>query len=325
MNEDIEQEKPKRNFPFNNLYLISGLVHGHNKVWMYLFTLSFLMLGYLSFQLAVLFPLSNRLMERGFTENDIVKNPSLIFDSVSLGLDRNIVLLIELGMFVFAFIGFFIGLKYVHQKTLNSILTAYEKFRFKRFWFAFIIWGSLLTASVLLALIFDPESLKFTFNPLGLFFSILIAFALMPIQTGLEELVFRGYLVQGLSQIFKNAYLPLFLTSALFALAHMTNPEVKEFGQVIMFSYYFMFALFMGGLTLLDEGLELAIGIHFANNAISSILVSSQHSVIKAYALFEVTSENPSSEIALWLVMAAITFVIFRSKYKWTNYQLLLK
>ena len=148
---------------------------------------------------------------------------------------------------------------------------------------------------------------------------------LMPVQTGLEELVFRGYLVQGLAQIFKNGIIPLILTSLLFALAHMTNPEVKEFGWPIMFTYYSVFAMFMGAITLIDEGLELAFGIHFANNLVSSILISPPHTPIRPYSIFETTKEDPYMEIIVWSVMAVVTFSIFWFRYRWKNFKLILK
>ncbi len=147
----------------------------------------------------------------------------------------------------------------------------------------------------------------------------------MPIQTGLEEVVFRGYLLQGLALVFKNGIVPLIICSLLFGLAHMSNPEVQRFGWGIMLPYYVCFAFFMGAITLLDEGLELAFGIHFANNLISSLLISSPNSVIKTYSFFEAKSENPHLEILVWLVMAAITWLIFTKKFKWNNYQLLIK
>src|SRR5688572_3889956 len=193
--DDTTQDTPQKSFPFDNLYLISGLVHGFNKAWMYLFTIIFLILGYVSFQMVILFPLADRLMQKGFSETAITSNPSLIFDSNALGIDRNIVFLMELLMFIFAFIGFFIGLKYVHKKTLTSVLTGYEKFRFKRFWFAFLIWGILLTVAVVLEYILNPGDLKLSLNPVGLLISILIMVVFMPVQTGLEEIVFRGYLI----------------------------------------------------------------------------------------------------------------------------------
>ena len=47
------------NLPFNNLYLISGLVNGFNKGWMYLTTVLLLIIGYLLFQSIIFYPLIN--------------------------------------------------------------------------------------------------------------------------------------------------------------------------------------------------------------------------------------------------------------------------
>lgn len=367
--DDTPQDTPKKIIPFNNLYLVSGLVHGFNKFWMYGATLLLLVFGYLLFQSLIVPPLATVLLNNGHTLEEIKSNGNLLFDSDALKLDRNIVLLLELGMFVFGFIGFFIGIRYFHHKLLTSILTGYEKFRYKRFWFAFSIWGGLLFALVLAQYFLFPEDLSIQssgetseagihFNYTGLFISVLIMLVFMPVQTGLEEIVFRGYLVQGLSQIklkmpwwnryfriiepertaridewlnklsvkiFRNGYVPLIITSILFGLAHMTNPEVKAYGWPIMFTYFCGFALFMGALTLLDEGLELAFGIHFANNIISSVLVSTPNSVIKTYSVFETKSQDPYSEIWAWLCMATLTFFIFWLKYRWKNFSLILK
>lgn len=323
--EDVHSDKPQNTLPFDNLYLNTALVNGSNKGWMYLFTILLLVLGYLSFQLILLYPLLNILKQNGITEIEIAENPSLLFDYVALKIDRNILFALELGMFVFACIGFFIGLKYIHHKTFTSVLTGFQKFRAKRFWFAFTIWSSLLILTFVIEYAINPEDFELTFNFFGLLISIGIMLVLMPLQTGIEEIIFRGYLIQGLALFFRNGIIPLFLTSLLFGLAHMSNPEVKKYGWEIMFTYYFIFALFMGAVSLLDEGLELALGIHFANNMISSILVSTPHSVVKTYSLFETQSENVISEILLWLVMASICFMVFKFKYRWTNFKLIVK
>lgn len=319
--KDIVQKK----LPFNNLYLISGLVNGQNKFWMYGFTLLFLVLGYLLFQSIIFYPLINLLKQNGFTETDILQNNNLLFDSTALRIDKNWVLLLELGMFVFAFIGFFVSIRLIHHKSLTSILTGYQKFRFNRFAFAFSIWAILLIISVILNYLVSPDALVINFNLQGFVISAVIMIVLMPIQTGIEEIVFRGYLIQGLSQVLKTGIVPLLITSLLFGLAHMSNPEVKEFGWPIMLTYYVCFALFMGCLTLLDEGLELAFGIHFANNIISSFLISSPNSVIKTYSIFETKTENPAMEIIAWFCMACLTFGIFWMRYRWKNFKLILK
>jgi len=323
--DHIQQDTPKRDLPFNNLYLLSGLVTGYNAFWMYGFTILLLVIGYLGFGSLLTIPLVNKALESGISLQQLTNDSSLLFDSEVVNLDRNIILLIQFGLFVFAAIGFLIGLKFIHKKTITSVLTGFQKFRYNRFWFAFGIWGVLLTTVVIVQYFFSSDTLVINFNLGGFLISLLLMVIFMPIQTGIEELIFRGYLLQGLSQIFKNGYVPLIITSSLFGLAHMSNPEVRAYGWPIMLTYFICFALFMGAITLIDEGLELAFGIHFANNIISSVLVNEPHSVIKSYSIFESTSSSPFAEIVLWFCMAVATFSIFRIKYRWTNFKLILK
>ncbi len=322
--EDINEDV-KPTLPFNNLYLLSGLTNGFNKGWMYAITLLLIIIGYVGYQAIIALPLVQLALNNGITTQQILQNNNLIFDSDALHIDRNIILLLLFGMFVFAFLGFLIGLKKIHKKTLTSVLTGYQTFRFKRFWFAFTIWASMLIFTVLLAFIFEPNSLSINFNIGGFTVSLVLMLVFMPIQTGVEEVIFRGYLLQGLSQVFKNGIVPLLITSSLFGLAHMGNPEVQAYGIGLMLPYYVGFALFLGILTLLDEGLELAFGIHFANNIISSILVTQPNSVIKTYAIFEAKPGNPATEIIMWFCMATITFVIFKTKYRFKNFNLIIK
>lgn len=322
--EDIDEDV-KPTLPFNNLYLLSGLINGFNKGWMYSITLLLIIVGYVGYQAIIALPLVQLAINNGITTQQILHNNNLIFDSDALHIDRNIILLLLFGMFVFAFLGFLIGLKKIHKKTLTSVLTGYQTFRFKRFWFAFAIWATMLIFTVLLAFIFEPNSLSINFNIGGFTVSLVLMLVFMPIQTGVEEVIFRGYLLQGLSQVFKNGIIPLLITSSLFGLAHMGNPEVQAYGVGLMLPYYVGFALFLGTLTLLDEGLELAFGIHFANNIISSILITQPNSVIKTYAIFEAKPGNPATEIIMWFCMATITFVIFKTKYRFKNFNLIIK
>src|SRR4051812_8866842 len=101
--DDLTQETPKKILPFNNLYLNSGVVHGYNSSWMYFLTLTFLIIGYFFFQSVIMFPLMKVLNENGYSSEEILNKPSLLFDSGALKMDRNIVLMLELGMFVAGF------------------------------------------------------------------------------------------------------------------------------------------------------------------------------------------------------------------------------
>src|SRR5688572_13595419 len=98
--EESKEELARSAMPFQNLFLLSGLVHGLNKFWMYLGTLLFLVMGYVLFQFIGFLPLIERLISKGYTRSEIESNPNLIFDSSAIGLDKNLILALELGMFV---------------------------------------------------------------------------------------------------------------------------------------------------------------------------------------------------------------------------------
>jgi membrane protease YdiL (CAAX protease family) len=316
-------EKPA--LPFNNLFLNAGAITGFNRPWMYLFGLCGAMFGYFTYQIILQVPLIAIAFNKGITLEDIVANPNLIFDPDKLGINKNLLLVLLFGMFIFALLGLYIVIKRVHKKPFLSIVTAYEKVRWNRIFFAFTVWGALTVISVLASKLMYPDSMTFQFDPLNFILLLIVSIVLMPIQTSTEEFIFRGYLVQGLSQIFKNGIVPVIITSLFFGIVHLSNPEARTHGWMIMLPYYSSFGLFLGLLTLLDEGLELALGIHCANNLLSSLLVTTPDGVLKTDALFVAKSENPSGEIILWLFLAAVTFIIFWLRYRWKNFNLMVK
>lgn len=319
------EENQQRQLPFNNLFLNSAAVHGFNYWWMYVAGICATFFGYFLFQIIIQFPLVAIAIEKGFSLTDLQEKPTLIFDPAVIGVDKNILLAMLLGMFVFALIGLYIVVKRVHKKVFLSIITAYSRLRYKRFFTAFGIWATLLILSVTGAYFIDPSDVVVQFEPQRFAVLVLVSVLLMPIQTSTEEIVFRGYLMQGLALAFKNGIVPLLITSLLFGLMHMENPEAKTYGWGIMLPYYSLFGFFLGFITLLDEGLELAMGIHCANNLISSLLITSPNGVLKTDAIFSVNGENPGAELILWAIMASVSFTIFWLIYRWKNFNLIIK
>ena len=85
---------------------------------------------------------------------------------------------------------------------------------------------------------------------------------------------------------------------------HFWNPEVEKLGSIIIIAYITM-GLFFGSITLLDEGLELAIGFHIGNNLLLALLLTSDWTVFQTYSLFidkstpreRKSTRNPPCEI----------------------------
>jgi membrane protease YdiL (CAAX protease family) len=320
-----QPETEKNQLPFNNLFLNSGAINGLNQWWMYVAGIAATFLGYVICQIIISVPLLNIAISKGIPLSELQKNPGIIFDPDKIGLDKNILLAMLLAMFAFAIFGLYLVVKRVHHKPFLSVITAYSKLRYNRLFFAFMVWAALVILVTLISYFTSPSEVTVQFKPGSFIFLLFVVVLIMPIQTSAEEIIMRGYLMQALGLVFKNGFIPLIVTSLLFGFLHMDNPEAKTYGWAIMLPYYASFGAFLGMLTLLDEGLELALGIHLANNLISSLLITTPNGVLKTDAIFLVNTQNPGTEFILWLIMAAVTFIIFWLKYRWKNFNLILK
>lgn len=322
--DHIEEER-ENPFYFNNLFLIKGYVTGKNEFWQYLLGIVAAFFGYIAFQFIMMVPLMSAAMSHGFSMTQIAENPNILFNPEKIGINKSLLLALMMGMFVFTLLFLWLALKFIQNKPLSSIITGFEKIRWKRYFFSFGIWAVLILVLTTVTYLTSPEEIEVRFNAGNFVVLLIVAVVFIPIQTATEELIFRGYLMQGFGLVFKNGIVPLIITSVLFGLMHASNPEAKAHGLLIMMPYYILFGAFLGILTLLDEGAELAMGIHCANNLLSSLLVCSKNSVLQTDAIFYTSSENPGGEFITWIVMASICFFILFKKYKLSNWKLIIR
>lgn len=323
--KDKADRKEENPFPFNNLFLIKGYVTGKNDLWMYLAGIVAAFLGYLLFQLVMIIPLITAAKKHGISMDQIMRDPNILFNPDALGINKSLLLALMMGMFVATLLFLWLALKFIQHKPLSSIINGFETIRWNRYFFAFAVWGVLITVLTLLSYLVSPQEMEIRFDTGRFLLLLLVSIVFIPIQTLTEELIFRGYLMQGFGLLFKNAIAPLIITSVLFGLMHGSNPEAKAHGLFIMMPYYIFFGAFLAMLTLLDEGTELAMGIHCANNLVSSLLICSKNSVLQTDAIFYTTIENPGGEFLTWGIMASVCFFIFYKKYNLSNWGLLLK
>lgn len=319
------EENLQNKSPFINRFLTKGFLSGKNKWWMYLLGILSAVVGYSLYGNLISIPLVIRALSKGITMNEIIENTNILFNPDKLDINHNVMLTLMMGMFVFALLFLWMALKFIHKKMLSSIITGFERIRWNRYFFSFSIWTGLIILLTVISYFMSPEEMEIRFDPSKFIVLLIVAIIFVPIQTATEELIFRGYLMQGLGLAFKNGITPLIITSVLFGLMHASNPEAKAHGLLIMMPYYIFFGAFLGIITLLDEGLELAMGIHCANNLVSSLLITSKNSVLQTDAIFYTTSENPGGEFIMWIVMASICFFILHKKYTLSNWKLILR
>lgn len=209
----------------------------------------------------------------------------------------------------------------LHNQSILSLITARNRVDYKKIFFSFMLWGSISTLMVFFDYWMSPEDFTWNFKPLTFLILFLISIVMIPLQTTLEEIIFRGYLLQGFGVLFKNRWMPLLTTSTLFGLLHLWNPEIDKLGIHLIW-YYIGTGLFLGLITLMDEGLELALGFHAANNLVTALLVTASWTAFQTESLL-IDNSEPSLGVELILTLLLIyplIVFIFAKKYKWKNW-----
>ncbi len=310
---------------------------------------------------------------------------------MTLGINKNLFLFLMILTFVGGLLALWVGVKYIHRRAFKTIITSRDKIDWSRYWFGFMLWGSIALVITLLSVYLTPETSTWNFKPVPFFTLLAVSFLFLPLQTSFEELLFRGYLMQGFAVgstskkfplivtylitsvllyfFFDNVFeigiffklifvsvifllyavmfwsetiepffdsklnkklmfffgknlTPLLLTSVIFGLLHGANPEVEKLGYISMV-FYIGTGLLFGIVTLMDEGTELALGLHAANNIIAAILVTTDWTAFQTDALFIDTAE-PSVGFEMFfpvLVLYPLMLFIFSKKYGWTNWK----
>lgn len=240
-----------------------------------------------------------------------------------LGLNPNIYLLEMLFPFIIGLITFILLIKPLNERSLLKIINGTNSFRWNRFFISAFIW-ILASAIYLFAwLKFDPSNFTLNNKTITLIPLILISIFLIPFQAAFEEIIFRGYLMQGFASLVKNRWFPLIITSILFALMHVINPEVDKFGFWTMMPQYIIFGLIFGIMTILDDGIEAAIGAHAANNAFLCIFVTNEYSTLQSPAIYEQNNIYPWTEFAAMLFMGILIIFLMKIIFKWKNFSAL--
>lgn len=224
--------------------------------------------------------------------------------------------------FVFFLAGLLFWVRYVHQQSILSLTTSRKKVDWNRVFFIFFLMGSFIIGSTLITYFISPENYLINFELVPFLILAIIALILVPIQTSFEEYLFRGYLMQGLGLATKNKWVPLLLTSILFGVMHAANPEVEKIGAILMV-YYIGTGLFLGIITLMDEGLELSLGFHAANNLITVLLVTADWTALQTDSIFiDVSDPSVGYEILIpVIVIFPIFLLILSKKYKWKDWR----
>ncbi|MGB5597184.1 MAG: CPBP family intramembrane glutamic endopeptidase [Thiothrix litoralis] len=244
---------------------------GKNQWWRYLLGFFLILLAWQGVGLMPTFMLAYW-VEVDQDETTRFNPDSWLFE----GLSATLTFVDIMAMFLFLMAGIWLVVRFLHKRPFLSLITPLRRISWLR-----VAQGAAVFAAIYLTVGVVGEWLRptpagemeYVFNPEKFLAFLPVALLLIPIQTSAEELLFRGYVMQGLGLVM-HKWGAVLVSSLMFALPHLLNPEVYGANMWIAFLPYLSTGLLLALITVRDGTLELAIGVHAINNIIAFLYVT---------------------------------------------------
>lgn len=233
-------------------------------------------------------------------------------------LDPIMLIFLTVVMYIFSFIVFYLCARFIHKRKFLSFINTDSKVDWMKMIKGAGLWFAILGAFTLISYLLNPGIYKFTFNPstFGILF-ILVVIGI-PIQASFEEIIFRGYLMQGFGLLSKKPIIPLLSTSILFAILHGANGTNLTVSIFIVLQILIV-GIMLGIIALGENRIETAMGVHIANNIFAFLVVSSSDEIVNG--LPSILTAPPSTTFDLFtglittiIAVLVVLIIIFWGK-----------
>ncbi|MDR0725102.1 MAG: CPBP family intramembrane metalloprotease [Prevotellaceae bacterium] len=241
-----------------------------------------------------------------------------------LGLPENLVLILMLFPFAVGLLASWLLIRGLHRRTFSETVNGREHIRWERVFAGFGVWFLLMIAFLAISYIIKPDNFVLQFDVDKFIPLLIISLLFIPFQTTFEEYIFRGYIAQGIGAWTRSRWLTICIPGLLFGLMHYANTEVAEHGFWVAMPPYIIFGLFFGLVAVLDDGIELPVGMHAANNIFACLVVTNSASSLRTPAIFNQTTIFHLQETIGLLLAASLVVWFFYRKYNW-NFNILNK
>lgn len=254
----------------------------------------------------------------------VLPNFENMADLSVFGIDPNLGLALMIIPFLVSMLVLFLLIKPLHSRNYKTLFSGSGNIRWKRFFVAALIWMGLMAIYLIIDYSVNTESFTFNFELNKFLPLVLVTLLLIPFQSSYEEIMFRGYLAQGVAAWTKNRVAVILFPALIFGMLHIFNPEVSEYGFWLVMPQYVLFGIIFGLISVLDDGIELAMGAHSANNIFLSLFVTTKASALQTPALLVQEHVNALKDLIFMTVIGAIFIIILSKVYRF-KYAILTK
>ncbi|WP_426749676.1 CPBP family intramembrane glutamic endopeptidase [Myxococcus sp. Y35] len=170
---------------------------------------------------------------------------------------------------------------------------------------------AVLGVATLVNVLVDGDSFRVNFEAGRFFSAVLLTLALVPLQAAAEELLYRGWLMQGLYRLVLRPWFAVGVSSLMFWVAHLPNPEASA-TPVGAAAYYLAVGSLLAWLTLRTGRLEAAIGVHTGLNLCSFLVASPESMMFQAASIFVDVRPGSARDLVLVALLAGSLFLVLR-------------
>ena len=239
-----------------------------------------------------------------FPDNDFGKN----FFTFSL-------VLLVFGVAVIAFL---VTASKLHQRSKMSFISNQDKFNWKSYFIGFVAWGTLLFIGLVISDYQKIEVFRANFNAAHFLTLFLLGFVAIGIQSFFEEVLVRGYFLQGLHLRIKNIAMLIIINGVIFGLLH--------FGYGLeSFLSSWLFGMAFAIIVILQNRIEFVAGAHNANNLLLSLVFLDLSEATNEKFSWAINWVDFSLHIVALLLLVGLVFMFFKRKHiGWNKKSLLL-
>jgi hypothetical protein len=202
--------------------------------------------------------------------------------------------------------------RFIHERPFRTLVTPARRLDWPRLFQGFAVWFVIAALTAALEALLYPGRYVWTLDLARFLPFALLALILVPIQTSAEELFFRGYLLQLFGLRLRNVLVLSLLSGLFFGLPHLFNPEAGA-NYFLMGVYYVSMGAALAYITLREGRLEVALGLHAANNLFASLFANYEVTVMPSPSMFTIGELDAAYSVGagiLGLLVFALIFLV---------------
>lgn len=243
--------------------------------------------------------------------------------SLILPNSKNIALGLNFAVYIVLLAFFIVLFKLLHKRDFFTLISVRKKFDWIRFTLSFSSWGLVTIFMMTVPVFFDYGNFTWNFKLIPFIELLIVCLIIMPFDILFKEVLYRGYLLQYVTFLFKKPWLSLLIITLVYAfIMHIANEKLFTLvgGGIIV--YYLLINFLLGAIIILDDGIEVVIGMKMANNLIYILFTTSKvYDVQRDSVLVSESGGSVINIVYLSLLFYPLYFLFLKRVYKWNNWK----